>query len=90
MPRGVAEGFFEGQCAGPQASELLIRWLLPQSGPEVGATGSLFGVLGGRRQSDQVRATRPQTSTALDANGSRVPCLTSPEHCVFPMERSCT
>lgn len=52
MPGGVEDGFFEGQFTGPQASELMVRWLLPQSGPQVGATGSLFGVLVGKRQND--------------------------------------
>lgn len=52
MPGGIEDGFFEGQFTGPQASELMVRWLLPQSGPQVGATGSLFGVLVGKRQND--------------------------------------
>ncbi|HEV8210364.1 MAG TPA: hypothetical protein VGP77_09595 [Vicinamibacterales bacterium] len=49
MPGGVEDGFFEGQFTGPQASELMVRWLLPKS---VGPTGSLFGVLVGSRQSN--------------------------------------
>lgn len=50
-PGGVEDGFFEGQFTGPQASELMVRWLLPPSGrPPLGSTGSLFGVLAGKRQ----------------------------------------
>jgi hypothetical protein len=49
MPGGVEDGFFEGQFTGPQASELMVRWLLPQSPPNVGPPGSLFGVLVGKR-----------------------------------------
>ena len=50
-PGGV-EGFFEGQFTGPQASELMVRWLLPQSPPNVRSAGSLFGVLVGKRAND--------------------------------------
>ena len=49
MPGGVEDGFFEGQFTGPHASELMMRWLLPQSPPNVGSPGSLFGVLAGKR-----------------------------------------
>jgi len=52
MPGGVEDGFFEGQFTGPQASELMVRWLLPQSPPNVGSPGSLFGVLVGKRAND--------------------------------------
>jgi hypothetical protein len=52
MPGGLEDGFFEGQFTGPQASELMVRWLLPKSAPQVGPTGSLFGVLVGKHQND--------------------------------------
>jgi len=52
IPGSTEEGFFEGQFTGPQASELMVRWVLPQSVPEVGRTGSLFGVLVGKHQND--------------------------------------
>jgi len=52
MPGGVEDGFFEGQFTGPHASELMVRWLLPQSPPNVGSPGSLFGVLAGKGAND--------------------------------------
>ena len=52
VPGGGEDGFFEGEFTGPQASELMVRWLLPHSDSQTGAPGSLFGVFVGKRQND--------------------------------------
>jgi len=49
MPDGSVDGFFEGQFTGPQASELMVRWLLPQAE----AQGSLFGISVGTRKANR-------------------------------------
>lgn len=46
LPGGLEDGFLEGRFTGPTASELMLRWLLPQPAQ----SGSLFGVaVGGGR-----------------------------------------
>ena len=51
MPGGVEDGYFEGRFTGPQAGEMMVRWLLPQAGSANTGPGSLFGVWVGRRSS---------------------------------------
>jgi hypothetical protein len=52
LPGGATGGFFEGQFTGPQASELMVRWLVPWSDPDFGEHGYLFGVLIGRARNE--------------------------------------
>lgn len=42
-------GEFEGWFAGPGARELLIKWKAPYRDPATGQTGTIYGVLAGKR-----------------------------------------
>jgi len=46
---GVQDGLFQGQFTGPQADELMVRWLLPQAGSGNTGPDSLFGIWVGKR-----------------------------------------
>jgi hypothetical protein len=48
----------------------MMRSLLPQSAPGVGPTGSMFGVLVGKGQSNWVEANAGDPNTAFRPNDS--------------------